>query len=157
MNPLTLPWKLIAEVVAFAALCAAIAFGIHRFLEHEQDIGRNEVRAEYQAQLLKATQDAKAKDELNAKQLKEAQDALAKANDTIRSISAAAAVSSNSLRDTINAVRRGVPTASLDALRQSVDTLGGILNECQDRYRSVAEAADRANADKKALIDAWPK
>jgi methylphosphotriester-DNA--protein-cysteine methyltransferase len=157
MNPLTLPWKLIAEVVAFAALCAAIAFGIHRFLEHERDIGREEVRAEYQAQLLKAKEDADAKEAAHAKQLKEAQDALTQANDTIRNLTNANSSLSLGLRDQSKGISDRLPSLTADALRDIARTYGDIFTSCQTEFGRMVSEAERLNAEKRALIDAWPK
>lgn len=32
-----------------------------------------------------------------------------------------------------------------------------VLNQCADRYRSMAETADRIESDRQTILDAWPK
>jgi DNA repair exonuclease SbcCD ATPase subunit len=157
MSPLSLPWKLIAEIVAAAALFAAITFGIHRFLEHEREIGREEVRAEYQQKLLEATQAAKAKEEADAKRLQEAQNAYAKAQETIRSLAAANVAASNSLRDTTASISKRLPELSADALRDLARAYGNVLDKCSAEYSRLAERTEVINAEKRKLMESWPK
>jgi chromosome segregation ATPase len=159
MNPLELfaQYKRIFEGLALLALVLSIGFGIHRFLEHEREIGRNEVRAEYQQKLLEATQAAKAKEEADAKRLQEAQNALSQANETIRSLSTSNAKLSSSLRDTANSINNRLPSLPINALRDLAKTYGDIFTECQTRRGELAEEAERLNAEKRALIDAWPR
>ena len=151
------PYKLLIEVLLIGAMFAGIAFGVHRFLEHEQKIGYDKAVAEYAVKLADAKEVARQKDIANAKQLQDAQNAAAQRDQTLRSVAAAATASANSLHDTIANISRGVSAATTDALRQSTRTLGQVLDQCSNRYRSVAESADRANADKQTLIQAWPK
>lgn len=150
-------YKVLWEFMGALVLVAAFSFGIHQFLEHERDIGRNEVRAEYQAKLLEATQAAKAKEEADAKRLQEAQDALAQSQETIRSLSAANAAVSSGLRDTANTISKRIPSLTADALRNITEAYGRVFTDCQTKYGSLAEDAERLNAEKRALIQAWPK
>jgi len=39
----------------------------------------------------------------------------------------------------------------------TANTQNIVLNQCSERYRSVAEDADRAISDRQTVIDAWPK
>lgn len=156
MNPLE-RYKLLAELIIGGAILLGLSYGFHRFCLHEQDIGYQKAQIEYQAQLLAATQAAKAKEEALTKQLQEAQNAATQREQTIRSLSAAAGAASNSLRSTLENISRGVPAATVDALRNSTSTLAAVLNECQDRYRGLAEKADRHASDVRTLTDAWPK
>ena len=151
------PYKTIIELVAFLALASGICFGVHRFLEHEQNIGYQKAVAEYTAKALVAEQAARAKETLLTQQLNEAQNAAIQREKVIRDTSAAAAAASVSLHDTLTAVRGGVPSQSSDALSRSVVALTGVLDNCQREYRTVAEVADRHASDVKTLTDAWPK
>lgn len=76
---------------------------------------------------------------------------------TIRTLAAGSASASNSLRDTLAAIGRGAPDATADALRQSTTALAAVLDECQSRYRELAEKADRHASDTLTLQQAWPK
>ena len=159
MNPLAFfsPYKLLIEVVVIGALFLGIAYEGHRFLIHEQEIGYQRAVAEYTVKLAAAEKAAHEKDIANAKQIQDAQNAATVRDNTIRALASAASASSNSLRDTISSISRGVPAATLDALRQSTVTLAAILGECQGRYQRMAETADRHSSDVKTLQDAWPK
>jgi hypothetical protein len=75
----------------------------------------------------------------------------------IRTLAAGSAGASLSLRDTLAAIGRGVPDASVEALRHSTTTLAGVLQDCQSEYRELAEKADRHASDTVTLEQAWPK
>jgi hypothetical protein len=147
----------VAEIVAGLALIAGICWGVHEFLEHERDIGRNEVRAEYAQKLQEAKDAAKIReDELRVQR----DDALSKGNEreqTLRTVAAGGNAASLGLRDALGTIRNGVPSATVEALRNSTSTLATVLAECQGRYRELAEKADRHASDSKTLTDAWPK
>ncbi|WP_314439359.1 hypothetical protein [Massilia timonae] len=76
---------------------------------------------------------------------------------TIRALAAGSAGASLSLRDTLAAIGRGVPDASVEALRHSTTTLAAVLQNCQNEYRELAEKADRHASDALTLEQAWPK
>lgn len=154
MNPLA--YLRVAELLAGLALVAGICWGAHQFLEHERDIGRNEVRAEYAQKLADAKDAARAREKELTDQRDSAINERNQREQTIRSLSAAAGASANSLRDTLAGISNGVPSASVDALRKSTTTLASVLGECQDRYRELAEKADRHASDAKTLSEAWP-
>jgi hypothetical protein len=150
------PYKLLFEILVIGALAAGVMYGVHEFLEHERDIGRNEVRAEYVKQLQEAKDAAHLREtELIAQRDKAIENAQAR-DDTIRTLAARAGVSSNSLRDTIAALGERLSSATADALRQTTRTYGQLLAACDGEQRSMAEEAERANSDKRTLIEAWP-
>ena len=76
---------------------------------------------------------------------------------TIRALAAGSAGASIGLRDTLAAIGRGVPDASVEALRHSATTLAAVLQNCQSEYRELAEKADRHASDALTLEQAWPK
>lgn len=76
---------------------------------------------------------------------------------TIRALAAGSAGASLSLRDTLAAIGRGVPDASVEALRHSTTTLAAVLQNCQSEYRNLAEKADRHANDALMLEQAWPE
>ncbi len=151
------PYKLLFEIMIIGSLCAGVMIGVHEFLEHEREIGRTEVR-NADAVALAAAKDAAHTAEAQMLQMRdEATQHATEREQTIRTLATAAGASSNSLRDTLTGIRNGVPNATLDALGKSVTTLTTILAECQGKYYSVAESADRHASDTQTLIDAWPK
>lgn len=152
------PYKLAIEIALIGSLAAGAVFGVHQFLEHERQIGRDEVQGKWDAQTAKDIAAARARE---ADLIKQRDDAItngAKRDETIRTLASAAGASSVGLRDSVAAaVGRSVSSATADALRDTTRTLGGILVECEGRRRGVAETAERLNSEKQTLIDAWPK
>ena len=137
MNPLSFfsPYKIIIEAVVIGAVILGIGIGVHKFLAHEQSIGYDKAVGEYNVKLIAAQAAAHDKEVEYKRQIQEAQNAAALREKTIVSVAAAAAATSASLRDTIANISRGVPTATIDALRQSTRVLGNVFAECQDRRR----------------------
>lgn len=150
-------YKLLLEILAIGALAGGVIYGVHEFLEHERDIGRNEVQGRWDAQLVLDKEAAREKEAAFAKQLQEANKNAADREQTIRTLATAAGGANNGLRDTLTAISRGVPSATADALGKSVTTLSSILAECSGRYQSLAEKSDRHASDVKTLQEAWPK
>ena len=151
------PYKLMIEIGVVAALLFAITVGVHQFLSHEQQIGYDRAVAEYNQKLIEAQKAAAEKEKQYAAQLAAANAAAIQREQSIRAASTAAATASTGLRDALGAIRNGMPSADADALRKSVTALAAVSGECADRYRGVAEKADRHASDVKTLIQAWPK
>ena len=104
-----------------------------------------------------AVNESRAKEQYYVSKLQEAQSALTKSQETIRTLSAANVAISNGLRDTANSIKSRLPSLTADALRDVARTYGDIFTECQTRRGELAETAERLNAEKRALIEAWPK
>lgn len=159
MNPLSFlaPYKLLFEILLIGALAGGVMYGVHQLLEHERDIGRNEVRAEYAVKL------AEVKDAAHRREtelITQRDEAVKNANDreqTIRTVAAGGAAASIGLRDTIASIRDSVSSATNEALGKSVVSLSTVLTDCQGRYRALAERADRHANDARTLDEAWPK
>lgn len=149
-------YKLLLEIVLIGALALGAAVGIHLFLEHERGIGRAEVQAKWDAQQAKDAEAARVKEAGFATRLNEAIQNGVIRDQTIRTLAAASGNANVGLRDTLAAIRSGVPGASNDALGKSVSTLATLFAECSGRYRDVAEKADRHANDAKTLTEAWP-
>jgi hypothetical protein len=148
--------KTLLELVIKIALSAGLVVGAHLFIAHEQDIGYQRAVAEGKE---RDREVATANDKLLQELTKQRDVAVAERDQreqTIRSLAAASGNASLGLRDTVNAIRAGVPTASIEALRKSTDSLGAVLNECQTQYRELAEKADRHASDVQALDKAFP-
>ncbi len=160
MNPIAVyfaPYKTIIEVIVFGALAIWLSLAAHSFLEHERDIGRNEVRAEYATKLAEATAAAHQREQDILKQRDEAINNANQRDQTIRTLAASAGASSNSLRDTTNSISNRLSAISGDALREVARAYGDVLTECQARRGSLAEEAERINSEKRTLIEAWPQ
>ena len=104
-----------------------------------------------------ATREARATE---SRRFKEAQDAQAAAQ--ARAISArrdadAARAAAGSLRNDIRSASGGVPGEPPGACAVRADATGELLAQCAGAYQGMAEVADRLNADRLMLIEAWPK
>lgn len=150
------PYKLLAEITVIGALAVGAVIGVHQFLEHERDIGRNEVRAEYAVKLADAKEVARIREVELTTQRDEAVSHANERDQTIRTVAAGGAAASLGLRDTLAGIRNGVPSATIEALRQSTAALANVLTDCQGKYRGLAEIADRHASDSKTLSDGWP-
>lgn len=150
-------YKLPFELLAAFALLAGLLYGFHEFCERERDIGRNEIRAEWD----KASAAAKLAAEKREKELQgQVAEAVDKGNNreqTIRTLAAANGAAAVSLRDTSASIRSSLPSLSGDALRAVASAYGGVLAECESRRGEVAEIAERLNSEKQTLMEAWPK
>lgn len=151
------PYKLVAEIVVFGALAAGAVVGIHFFLEHERDIGRTEVRAEWDKQIAIDKEAARVRTaEWEAQRGTAVTDGV-KREETIQKLATATAAASGGLRDAVAKIDRGVPDYSGDALRALTSTYGQLLAECVGRRTEVAVEAERLNSEKRTLIEAWPR
>jgi hypothetical protein len=151
------PYKLLFEIVVIGGLAAGAVVGVHEFLEHEREIGRQEVQARWDKQISNDKVAAAAQTADWQARLQAATNDGAKRDETIRNLAASAAAAAGGLRDTITRVDRAVPDYPPDALRALIGTYGQLLAECQGRRTEVAEEAERLNSEKRKLIDAWPR
>jgi hypothetical protein len=151
------PYKLLFEILVIGALGLGAMYGVHQFLEHARDIGRQEVRAEWDKQIAKDEKAAAAVTAAWQAQSATAATEGVKREETIRSLAATSAAAAGGLRDAVAKINRAVPDYSADALRALTGTYGDLLAECAGRRREVAEEAERLNSEKRTLIEAWPK
>lgn len=89
-------------------------------------------------------------------QLQDAQNAARTRETTLRRDADAARKSAGGLRDELAALNRRLAEAPLEAVLVGTAAVGDVLLECTERYRAVAEKADRHASDVKTLSDAWP-
>lgn len=155
MNPLA-KYIPVIELIAVVLLLGGFAWGTHWWNDRQQQIGYDRAQAEYAAKALLAEQKARATETELRKQLEDAQNAATQREQVIRSTAAAASAASVSLRDTLTTIRNGVPTATVEALRNATVALTDVFGDCQAKYRGLAEKADRHASDVKTLSDAWP-
>lgn len=159
LNPLDFigRWKLILEGLAILALIIGIAELWHRHNVSQQDIGYQRAVAEYQAKDNEKLKAALAQTTFYKQQLNEAQQHANDREKVLLAAATAASSASTGLQHTLETIRNGVPSATVDALRQTTATLTSVLGECQARYRELGQKADGHANDVQTLIDAWPK
>lgn len=150
------PYKLAVEILVFGALAGGVIFGVHLVLEHQRDLGRNEVQTRWDKQVAADKEAARVRTDQMAAQVTNAAAQGVKRDETIQALAATVAASSGSLRDAIAKANGGVPGYSVDALRALTSTYGELLAECQGRRAEVAGEAEKLNSEKRTLIEAWP-
>ncbi len=147
----------IIKALLIAAVAVALGFAWNGFIKHEQNIGYDKAVAEYNVKLLAAKEAADKREQELSAQVQEAQANGLKREETIRTLAAAVGKSSDSLRNTANAIRLGLPNATVEAARTAADAFATVFTDCQRRYADVAEKADGHANDVRTLEEAWPK
>lgn len=148
---------LLIKAVASVVLVAALLFAWNWHIDHERNIGYQNAVAEYNVKLLAAKEAADKREQELSAQVQEAQANGLKREETIRTLAAAVGKSSDSLRNTANAIRLGLPNATVEAARTAADAFATVFTDCQRRYADVAEKADGHANDVRTLEEAWPK
>ncbi len=159
MNPITAyfaPYKTIIEVILIGALIIGISVAIHSFLEHERDIGRNEVHAEWDKQKLadKVASDKQEKDWRDKYDL--AINTGAQNAQTLKLETAATRVASDRLRDTNTSLQQLLANSTAEAARKYAAAYANVFNDCVGKYQEMGIAAQGHANDSKALASAWP-
>ena len=147
----------IIKALLIAAVAVALGFAWNHFLDYEQNVGYQKAVAEYNVKLIEAKERADKRERELTAQVKEAQDNGLKREETIRTLAAAVGKSSDSLLNTANAIRIGLPNATVEAARTAADAFATVFTDCQRRYADVAEKADGHANDVRTLEEAWPK
>ena len=145
------------KALLIASSAVALGFAWNGFIKHEQNIGYQKAVAEYTVKLLEAKEKADKREQELTTQVQEAQANGLKREETIRTLAAAVGKSSDSLRNTANAIRLGLPHATVEAARTAADAFATVFTDCQRRYADVAEKADGHASDVLTLEEAWPK
>ena len=145
------------KALLIASAAVALGFAWNGFIKHEQNIGYQKAVAEYTVKLLEAKEKADKREQELTTQVQEAQANGLKREETIKALAAAVGKSSDSLRNTANAIRIGLPNATVTAARTAADAFATVFTDCQRRYVEVAEKADRHWSDYRELSEAWPR
>lgn len=148
---------LVIKPLLIAVAIAALVFAWNRFLDYEQNIGYQKAVAEYTVKLLEAKEAADKREQELSAQVQEAQANGLKREETIKALAAAVGKSSDSLRHTANAIRLGLPHATVEAARTAADAFAAVFTDCQGRYGELAAKADGHASDVRTLEEAWPQ
>jgi len=104
-----------------------------------------------------ATREARAQESARFKGVQDAQAAAQTRAQVARRDADRARGELDRMRDTLSATRGGVPGESTAACAVRADAGGELLAQCAGAYQGLAEVADRLNADRLMLKEAWPK
>ena len=149
--------ELALKALAVVLLVAGLIFGFNVFVDHQRDIGYQKAVAEYNVKLLEANEAADKREQELTAQVQEAQANGLKREETIKALAAAVGKSSDSLRNTANAIRLGLPHATVEAARTAADAFATVFTDCQGRYGELAAKADGHASDVRTLEEAWPQ
>jgi hypothetical protein len=151
-------YKIAAEIIIALLLLTSLMWGFNRFCESKRDEGREEVFALWNKQKLIDAETYRLRSEANQTLVNNALTQGAKNEATIKTLAASTGVAAVGLRDAVAAFNRAGPTApTIETLANRNDTLSALFTDCADRYRGMAEKADRHANDARTLNDAWPK
>ena len=148
---------LVIKPLLTAAVIAAAIFAWNWFIDYERSIGYQKAVAEYNVKLLAAKEAADKREQELSAQVQEAQANGPKREETIKALAAAVGKSSDSLRNTANAIHLGLPHATVEAARTAADAFATVFSECQGRYADVAAKADGQASSKVRTSLAWPQ
>lgn len=115
------------------------------------------MKAAQQTALVSALEGARTQEQARYKGVSDAQVNATKRATAARNDAAAARSELDRLRDATSAARSGVPGESASACAQRADTIGQLQLECSAALVGLGEQADRINADRLMLLEAWPR
>lgn len=157
MSAFFLAYRIWFQIGAIITVVAAFTWGVHTYNEHFREIGRAEVKAEWVVAEQAAKIAADKQEALWKKQVENANEKASEREKTITVSANAAAATSRNLRDTLEAYRGSVSGATASSLANAVNTLANLLGDCSERYRGLAEKADRHASDFQRCVEQWPK
>jgi hypothetical protein len=143
--------------VMVVGVLSGLAWTVNWFLDSQQQKGYDRAVAEYNVKLIAAQTEARIREQELLGRATAAQEENQKRERQIATLTTAVAKSSASLRDALAAYGNSLSGAPTDALRRSIERLGGLLEGCSDSYRGMAESAERERNAKQTLIEAWPR
>lgn len=115
------------------------------------------IKAQQSESLAEATREARTTESRRSTQLQEAQNAATKRATTARLDADNARSELDRLRQSIADAAGGVPGESASACTERAVTGRELLAQCAGAYQDLAATADRLNADRLMLVEAWPK
>jgi hypothetical protein len=116
-----------------------------------------QIKAAQREAVNEAVREARAQESARFKGVQDAQAAAQTRAQVARRDADIARTELDRLRNDIRSARGGVPGESPGACTVRADASGELLAQCAGAYQGLAEVADRLNADRLMLIEAWPK
>ena len=135
----------------------ALTLGWNWHVAHERKIGYDQRVAEEQVERNAELERAKAETTRLAQRAAEAEQKGAEREKQLVVQRDAALAAASGLRNTLADVRRRLSVAPVETISAYADTGLKLLDECQERYRALAERTDGHFNDWKTLDEAWPE
>jgi threonine aldolase len=146
---------------------AALLVGSHAAVEYFREQGRVEVQSAWDAdKLIRAqalqnlTNQIRQTERGYAQQLAKALNEFTEKSIQITADVDRARVTANSLRNDLNTASARLSGAGADpegTITEYASTVSDLLERCTERYRDVADKADRHAADAAMMREAWPE
>lgn len=133
-----------------------VAFGIHKIVLYEQQIGYERAVAEYTKKQLESEQAARARERDLNNQITEVRNAAARRNQEMEKLADALNSANRKLHDTTANLRNELSTNSVDAIRNTADAALTVFDRCAEEYTRMAENATEHASDVLTLMQAWP-
>lgn len=152
-----LRYRLTAEILAVLALLGGLLFGVHLVFEHQREIGRKEVRDEWDRANLAGEKASVEKERLWQGQVNLATKGGNEREEAIKTMAGAASGAAVGLRNATAEINRAMSSYSADALRALTSAYGDIYTKCDTERTGFATEAERLNSEKRTLIESWPK
>ena len=114
-------------------------------------------KTQVEQQAVEARQAALKQKEQWIKEKEDAEQKAAEREAALRTERDRALAGARRLRDDIATLRTRLPNAVPSACIATADTLAGLLDQCQQDYRAMADVADGHASDVQTLMEAWPK
>lgn len=149
--------KRLAPLIACAVLAGLLLVGKHYYDAGQQQIGYDRAAGEYQTKLRAAERTAREKETEWTQQKEEATHAATQRETELRATVRTTAAAADSLRNTISDLRQRLAGDTVDACRVRAAACYDVFGKCAERYREMAERADRHASDVKTLSEAWPE
>lgn len=139
-------------IYAFAIVLMLAAVGVKAY-----KAGQHNTQVQWDAAKAQAVVTARAKEQLLNLKMQEAQNEATKRENQLRQDVAAATAASDGMRGTIDQLKRKLSHNPTSTSSQAAIATGELLQDCSDKYRGMAEVADRHAQDAAMMQAAWPK
>jgi hypothetical protein len=156
MNAFFMMYRIWFQIGAVAILLAGFSWGVHSYNEHFRDIGKAEVRAEWDAANAKAKVEADKQEAAWNKRLEEANANFTKRQEAQTVALAATTAANNSLSGAITRLRNGVSNTPPSTSANAALALATVFGDCSTKYIGMAEIAGRHSNDLQRILDQWP-
>jgi len=149
--------KLMIELGIGVFLTFAVLLGLREIYHTGVEHGYDQAKAQYTAQALKDSEQARIKEQLLQTKLNEAQNARQKAESNLLRLAITNRNIVGQLHQQLDTANSHLSSYSRSALVARIDTLSNVFEQCTSRYSDLATKADGHAADVQLMQDSWPK
>jgi len=149
--------SILARLAIGVGILLALLAAVWKVYHTGYTAGDTAVRAEWQAESIKAEKKARDDEKRLAKQTQEAIDAARTRENRQKLDADRARAESVSLRDELATARRDMPSASCTSIREHAAALNDVFGQCAAEIERLAATADGHASDALMLEQAWPR